>query len=197
MKFQPLTLQGCYEIQLDPHRDLRGYFTRTYDRQLFREYGLTTDWVQQNQSMTLRKWTLRGLHFQAPPHAETKLVRASLGTVLDVFVDLRIDSATYRQWEAVELSAEAFNMIYIPRGFAHGFCTLTDEAIVNYHVDARYASQAEGGVRWNDEFLNIPWPTKSPFVSDKDQALPYLREFESPFTLSDSIPTKQKENVHA
>lgn len=197
MEFKPLTLQGCFEIRLNPHRDERGYFMRTYDRDLFHEHGLTTHWLQENQSMSFQKWTLRGLHFQAPPHAETKLVRATLGIVLDVFVDLRQDSPTFGHWDAVELSADAFNMVYIPKGFAHGFCSLTDNAIVSYHVDACYASQAEGGVRWNDETLNIPWPANNPHISSKDQTLPFLRDFKSPFTLSNSKLALPKEEFYA
>ncbi len=195
MEFKPLKLAGCYEIRLDPHRDERGYFMRTYDRDLFRAHGLTTDWLQENQSMSLQRGTLRGLHFQVPPHAETKLVRALAGAALDVFVDLRADSPTFGQWEAVELAAERFNLVYIPKGFAHGFCTLTENAIVAYHVDACYAPRAEGGVRWDDPTLKIPWPTDAPLVSKKDQALPAIKEFTTPFMLANTV-SRAKDNTH-
>jgi len=187
MEFRPLSLPGCYEIRLEPRHDERGYFMRAYDRDIFRAHGLTTDWLQENQSMSHQRGTLRGLHFQGPPHTETKLVRALLGRVLDVFVDLRRDSPAFGHWESVELSAAQFNMVYIPRGFAHGFCTLTDDAIVAYHVDACYAPHSEGGLRWNDETLAIRWPVESPIVSAKDRAFPSFRQLESPFTMQEEI----------
>ena len=195
MNFKALKLAGCYEILLNPHHDARGYFMRTFDCDIFHLHGLTAEWVQENQSMSLRRATLRGLHFQRPPFAETKLVRALAGGVLDVFVDLRVDSPTFGRWESVELSLEKFNMLYIPRGFAHGFYSLTDYTIVCYHVDACYAPQAEGGIRWNDETLKIHWPGEQPIVSTKDQALASFLGFESPFTLSDSIGIKEEFHV--
>jgi dTDP-4-dehydrorhamnose 3,5-epimerase len=197
MEIKPRRLHGCYEIRLAPRRDERGYFMRTFDRDTFRQHGLTTDWLQQNQSMSLHIWTLRGLHFQKPPHVETKLVRALVGAVLDVFVDLRKDSPTFGQWEAVELLADDFNYVYIPKGFAHGFCSLSENAIVHYHVDACYAPDAEGGICWDDDTLNIPWPTQTPFVSAKDQALPRLTDFETPFTMSNCANTLEQEILRA
>ena len=195
MNFKPLKLAGSYEIQLEPHRDERGYFMRTFDRDIFRAHGLDAVWVQENQSMSLQRGTLRGLHFQRPPYAETKLVRALAGSVLDAFVDLRADSPTFGQWDAVELVAEQFNLVYIPKGFAHGFCSLTDNAIVAYHVDACYAPAAEGGIRWDDPALKILWPVAAPFVSKKDLALPTMNEFISPFTLANT-DTREKESLH-
>ncbi len=195
MDFKSLKLTGCYEIRLDPRRDERGYFMRTYDRDIFRAHGLVTDWLQENQSMSLQRGTLRGLHFQKPPHAETKLVHALVGAVLDVFVDLRVDSTTFGQWEAVELSSNRFNLVYIPRGFAHGFCSLTDGAIVAYHVDACYAPTAEGGIRWDDPTLKIPWPVTAPLVSKKDLALSTLNEIVSPLTLANT-DSLEKESLH-
>ena len=137
--------------------------------------------MQENQSYNNCKGIVRGLHFQKPPFAETKLVRVLQGAVFDVFVDLRTDSETYGQWDAVELSAENHRMVYIPKGFAHGYCTLTDESLVLYKVDACYAPAAEGGVRWDDGSLNIPWPVREPLVSAKDRVLPSLRGLMSPF----------------
>lgn len=195
MNFRPLKLAGCYEIHLDPRRDERGYFMRTFDRDIFGGHGLVTDWLQENQSMSLQRGTLRGLHFQRPPHTETKLVRALAGAVLDVFVDLRADSPTFGQWESVELSANRFNLVYIPKGFAHGFCSLTDDAIVAYHVDACYAPAAEGGIRWDDPTLKITWPVAAPLVSKKDLALPTIHEFTSPFTLANT-DSLIKESLH-
>ena len=196
MEIRPLRLQDCYEIRLAPHADERGYFMRTFDRGIFLRSGLVVDWLQENQSMSLSRGTIRGLHFQKPPHAETKLVRAVAGAVLDVFVDLRVDSPTFGEWEAVELSAEAFNYAYIPKGFAHGFCTLTEHAIVHYHVDACYAPAAEGGIRWDDDTLNIDWGVTAPIVSAKDAAWPLLTDFKSPFTLQNCAAEPQQEFTH-
>ena len=181
MEITPRRLNGTYQIVLAPHCDERGYFMRVWDEQLARQHGLTTAWVQENQSLSRRKGIIRGLHFQRPPHAETKLVRVAAGAILDVFVDLRKGSHTYGQWDSLELSAENRRVVYIPRGFAHGFCTLTDEALVVYKVDAYYAPESEGGLRWDDEVLRINWPTRDPLVSDKDKRLPSFKEFVSPF----------------
>ncbi|MGC9994040.1 MAG: dTDP-4-dehydrorhamnose 3,5-epimerase [Terriglobia bacterium] len=181
MEITPRRLNGTYQIVLAPHGDERGYFMRVWDEQLSRQHGLTTAWVQENQSLSRRKGIIRGLHFQRPPHAETKLVRVAAGAILDVFVDLRKGSHTYGQWDSLELSAENHRVVYIPRGFAHGFCTLTDEALVVYKVDAYYAPESEGGLRWDDEVLRINWPTRDPLVSDKDKRLPSFKEFVSPF----------------
>ena len=181
MEIKPLKLAGTFEICSCPHHDERGYFMRAYDVELFTKAGLTITWVQENQCQSLRKGIVRGLHFQKPPFAETKLVRAVFGTVFDVFVDLRNDSETYGQWDAIELSSTAHNQVYIPKGFAHGYCTLTDETLVLYKVDATYQPQYEGGLRWNDATLNICWPTSTPFVSTKDQSLGLLTDLKSPF----------------
>jgi dTDP-4-dehydrorhamnose 3,5-epimerase len=181
MQIKALKLQGTYEIILAPRQDDRGYFMRTYDREIFEQHGLATDWLQENQSLSQNKGTIRGLHFQKPPHTETKLVRALFGKVWDVFVDLRKNSATYGQWDAIELSAESQNCVYIPKGFAHGFCTLTEPAIVFYKVDAMYQPEAEGGLSWNDPSLAIPWPAEQPQLSPKDSKLGTLSDFVSPF----------------
>lgn len=181
MEIKSLNLSGTYEILPSPHLDDRGYFMRIYDQATFEELGLQTQWMQENEARSIRKYILRGLHFQAPPHAETKLVRVILGSILDVFVDLRKDSTTFGQWDSIELSAENHKMVYIPPGFAHGYCSLTDETIVLYKVDASYARDFEGGLRWNDNTLNINWPTQKPHLSARDQLLPLFSEFASPF----------------
>ena len=129
----------------------------------------------------MRKGINRGLHFQRPPHAETKLVRVIQGAVLDVFVDLRRSSPTYGQWEMAELSEENHRAVYIPKGFAHGYCALTDISLVLYKVDALYNAGSEGGLRWNDSALAIPWPVTEPVLSAKDIALPTMNNFVSPF----------------
>lgn len=184
LEVTPLRLAGTYQIGLAPRYDERGYFMRVWDEQVSLEHRLITSWVQENESFSIRKGIIRGLHFQEPPHAETKLIRVVGGGILDVFVDLRKDSPTYGQWDSIELSAENHRMVYIPKGFAHGFCTLTGKAVVMYKVDAYYAPEFEGGLRWDDETLNIRWPTKEPYVSAKDRALSSFKDFVSPFLLS-------------
>lgn len=181
MDFRPLSCEGSYEIRPEVREDARGYFMRTYDRELFAAQGLVTAWVQENQSLSARRGTIRGLHFQVPPFAETKLVRVVSGAVLDVFVDLRKGSATYGRHEAIELSALNRSMAYIPRGFAHGFCTLTEDVVVQYKVDSPYAPAHEGGIRWDDETLRIPWPAAEPFLSPRDQGLGPFLGWVSPF----------------
>lgn len=181
MKIQPLKLEGTFEILLSPNRDDRGYFMRVYDEQTYREHGLITDWVQENQSFSIHKGTVRGLHFQRPPRAETKLVRAVVGEIFDVFVDLRTDSPTFGQWDSVVLTAEKLNLVYIPKGFAHGFCSLVDNTLVGYRVDSEYSPEAEGGLLWSDPLLAIKWPDFAHFFSPKDAALPGMENFVSPF----------------
>jgi dTDP-4-dehydrorhamnose 3,5-epimerase len=181
MQVEPLRLAGTYEITLEPHVDGRGHFMRVYDRQTFEKYGIHREWVQMNESRTLRLHTIRGLHFQRPPFSETKLVRVSVGSILDVFVDLRRRSATYGQWDSVEVSSAKHNMVFIPRGFAHGFCTLTEEVIVLYNVDNPHRRDDEGSILWNDPALAIEWPTREPFLSEKDQMARTFADFESPF----------------
>lgn len=180
MEIKSLRLQGTYEITMNPWHDTRGYFMRTYDEAIFREHGLTTCWVQENQSLSTRKGLIRGLHFQKPPYAETKLVRVVIGTVLDVFVDLRKSSNNYGQWDAIELSEENQKLVYIPKGFAHGFCTLTEKALVLYKVDAPYHPESEGGLRWNDESLGIHWPVDKPYLSVKNANWGNIKDIEPP-----------------
>lgn len=181
MEITPLRLRGTYLISPSPKRDERGYFMRCWDNEIAAREGLVTSWVQENESFNDRKLTLRGLHFQAPPHAETKLVRVTSGAIFDVFVDLRKSSETYGQWDSVELSPDNHRMAYIPKGFAHGYCTLTEDACVIYKVDECYAPSSEGGLRWNDETLGIAWPRGAPVLSPRDQSLPELRDLKSPF----------------
>ena len=178
MKIIALQIPGVFEIRLEPRRDERGHFMRWYDRETFARAGLPTEWVQGNESRSSRN-VVRGLHFQRPPHAETKLVRAIAGSVYDVFVDLRRGSATFGRWGAVELTEAAANAVLIPKGFAHGFCTLSESAIVSYLVDREYAPAAEGGLLWSDPALGIAWPLAgAPVVSAKDQRLPPLAGIE-------------------
>lgn len=181
MEFRPLGLDGAWEIALAPRGDERGYFVRTYDAALFAERSLHAAWVQENQSRSARAGTVRGMHFQRPPHAETKLVRVVRGAVFDVIVDLRRASPTYGEWTSIELTAENLRMLYVPKGFAHGFCTLADDTVVTYKVDAAYAPDAEGGLPWDDPALAIAWPAAATTLSDRDRRHPPFASFESPF----------------
>ncbi len=178
---RPLNLEGVYEITLDPRGDERGHFVETYRTEFFAAHGLQTEWVQENQSLSTRRGVIRGLHFQRPPFAQAKLIRAVIGSVFDVFVDLRKDSPTYGQWDGVELTAEKFNQVYIPAGFGHGFCTLTEEVMVAYKVDGYYNAGSEGGLMWNDPTIGIAWPCDDPLLSERDQSWGSFEEFESPF----------------
>ncbi len=181
MNIKPLKLEGTFEIELSPIGDHRGYFLMTYSRKIFQEHGLQTEWLQENQSLSRAKHTIRGLHFQHPPHAETKLLRVIQGAMLDVFVDLRKSSPTYGKWDSIELTRDNNKMVYIPRGFAHGFCTLTENTIAQYKVDNLYCQEAEGSLRWNDPDIAIEWPATDPVLSDKDQNAPFMKDFLSPF----------------
>jgi dTDP-4-dehydrorhamnose 3,5-epimerase len=182
MEIVPLALKGAYEIKLRPIGDERGYFVTTYLHDAFQKNGLVTGWVQENQSRS-SKGVVRGMHFQTPPASETKLVRAVRGSIWDVFVDLRKDSPTFGRWQGVEVSEEKQNMVYIPKGFAHGFCVLSDIAVVTYKVDHVYAPGAQGGLRWNDPTIGIPWPVKEgeAVVSQKDREAPLFEGWASPF----------------
>lgn len=181
MKINPLKLEGSFEIIIEKFGDERGYFMETYKRNSFAELGLQTNWVQENQSLSGKKNTIRGLHFQLPPFAQTKLVRAIRGEILDVFVDLRKESKTYGQWDELILSEENCKAVYVPRGFAHGFCTLTENAIIQYKVDNLYAPEHDSGIRWNDPDIGIDWGAETPFLSAKDAQAQFFKDFVSPF----------------
>lgn len=178
MTFTPSHLAGAYEITLAPRGDHRGYFMRTWCRDSFAKHGLAQDWVQANESLSKEPGTVRGLHFQRPPHAETKLVQCVMGRILDVMVDLRLGSPTYGQHHAADLSDENHKCLYIPRGFAHGFCVVSAPAIIRYLVDHPYAPESEDGLLWNDSALGIPWPVTADkaITSEKDAGWSRLSE---------------------
>lgn len=177
MKFHQLKLDGVHEIIQDPIEDSRGFFLRTYDLYQFKENGLHREWVQENHSRTDQKGTIRGLHFQFPPYSEAKLVRCIRGSILNVFIDLRKDSKTFGEWDSIELSEENKKMVFIPRGFANGFCILKDNSELIYKTDNYYNSDFEGQIIWNDPDINIKWPVLQPILSDKDKANGTLRNF--------------------
>ena len=174
MIYHPTTLQDAWLIELEPRGDARGVFARTMCRDEFAKHGMATDYVQQNMSISVQAGTLRGLHFQRPPHAEAKLVRCVRGAVHDVIVDLRAGSPTFMRHEAFELTAGNNRQLYVPPGFAHSFQTLTDDTEVSYLVSAAYAPAAEGGLRFSDPLLGITWPRPVTVVSDKDAGWPLL-----------------------
>lgn len=177
MEITKRPLDGVYEITLQPITDSRGFFMRAYDTDLFNRYGLSKIWVQENHSRSEQKGIIRGLHLQLPPYSETKLVRCINGAVLDVFVDLRKGSPTFGKWDSIELSAQNKKMILIPRGFAHGFCTLTPVSEVLYKVDNHYSKEHETGIIWNDPDIGIDWPVTEPILSEKDRNNITLKEF--------------------
>ena len=170
-------LRGVFEIQLDPHEDKRGFFMRVYDDTIFKKYRIHRNWVQENHSRSVEKGVIRGMHFQFPPYTETKLIRVISGEIYDVFIDLRKGSPTFGQWDSIKLSAENKKMIYIPGGFAHGFCTLTKNCEVVYKVDNYYAPDSEGSIRWDDPDLGIDWPVDNPILSEKDSKAKSFKEF--------------------
>jgi len=176
MKFIETELPGAFVVKPSVHKDPRGFFVETFNEKAFLDNGIMADFVQDNYSFSTQKGVLRGLHFQYPPHAQAKLVLVIRGSVYDVIVDLRQDSPTFRRWTCVELKSSELNMLYVPRGFAHGFCTLEDNTHVIYKVDSLYAPSADGGIRWDDPDLSISWPSTSPLLSQKDSQLPYLKE---------------------
>lgn len=168
MDIKEYKIKGVFEIMLVPNMDSRGYFMRTFDNKLFKKNGINKNWVQENHAKTEQKNVIRGLHFQFPPFAETKLVRCIKGAIWDVFVDLRRESTTFGKWGAIELSEINKKMIYIPKGFAHGYCTLTKRSEVLYKVDSPYNPKYECGLLWNDPDIGILWPAKNPILSEKD-----------------------------
>ena len=163
--------------------DERGWFMETYARERYAALGIDCGFVQDNHSMSRDTGTLRGLHWQAPPHGQAKLVRCVRGAIWDVAVDARRGSPTFGQWVAAELSADNGHQLFVPVGFAHGFVTLQPDTEVEYKVSGLYAPQAEGGVIWNDPGLALPWPLdgREPTLSAKDVVLPLLNEADSPF----------------
>lgn len=177
MKFTATPLFGAFIVDAEPRGDHRGCFTRVFCAREFAARGLATDFVQTNVSRSAQAGTLRGLHFQRGADAEDKLVRASRGRVLDVIVDLRADSPSYRQHLKVELSADNWRLLYVPKGCAHGFLTLEDDCEISYQVSAFYAPGNEAGVRWDDPAFGIDWPLggalpATPILSAKDAAHP-------------------------
>jgi dTDP-4-dehydrorhamnose 3,5-epimerase len=171
--FKQTELKGVYLIEVEPIADERGFFARSFCRKEFETHGLNPSVAQCNVSYNRRKGTLRGMHYQVAPHAEAKLVSCLLGSIYDVIIDLRPDSATYCKWLAVELRAqEVEKMIYVPEGFAHGFQTLEDDTKVFYQIAAFYEPGSARGIRWDDPAFGIRWPQGPRLLSDRDKSYP-------------------------
>lgn len=176
MRYTETPIAGAWLLDIEPQQDARGFFARTVCREEFTRHGLNGEIMQQSISWNALKGTLRGMHYQAPPHGEEKLVRVTRGVVFDVIVDIRPDSLSRRRWFGVELSAENRRQIYIPRGVAHGFQTLVDETEVLYEMTAAFQPAAARGLRWNDPALGIRWPLSVTVLSAQDAGWPLLTD---------------------
>lgn len=172
MIFRESKLRGVFEIEIERHVDERGFFARTWCKKEFEEHALDSRVAQSSISFNARRGTLRGVHYQAAPCAETKIVRCTQGSVYDVVLDLRGDSPTFKKWISVILSAEQRNMIYIPEGCAHGFLTLADNTEVQYQMTEFFAPESARGVRWDDPAFGITWPEKVEVISERDRTYP-------------------------
>jgi dTDP-4-dehydrorhamnose 3,5-epimerase len=172
MLFRELTLQGVFEVTMKPNVDARGFFARSWCEKEFAQQGLNPKLAQCNVSFNTRKGTLRGMHYQAAPFGEAKLVRCTAGAIYDVVVDMRPQSPTFKQWSAVILSSENRAMLYIPEGVAHGFLTLADNTEIFYQMSEFYHPKLSRGVRWNDPTFQIEWPDPVVVISERDQTYP-------------------------
>lgn len=172
MIFTETKLAGAFVIELERRGDDRGFFARTFCTNEFSEAGLVTNFVQVNNSLSAKVGTLRGMHYQLTPHAETKIVRCIKGALCDVILDIRPESETFGQHFKIELTADNRTMLYVPKGFAHGFVTLTADTEAFYFVDEFYAPDAERGIRWNDPEFAIEWPVEPSEISERDVAHP-------------------------
>lgn len=176
MKITNLELEGVKIIEPQVFEDFRGYYKESYSARTLKQYGIDSVFVQDNHSRTLKKNTIRGIHFQNNPKPQIKLVRCTRGKILDVVVDLRKDSPTFKKWLAIELSEDNNKQIWIPNGFGHGFLTLVDECEVLYKVDEFYEPQYDRAIAWNDPEINIQWGVKEPILSVKDINAPLLKD---------------------
>ncbi len=178
MTIKELKLKGVFEIQLETEEDFRGFFMQTYHEQEFKKYNINLKLTEEYHNLSLKKGTIRGLHFQLPPYARTKLVRVVQGKTLDVFLDLRKDSDTFGKWDSVVLSVENKKMVYIPHGFAHALCALEDNTMIICKMDNDYTPDAEYQIKWDDPDLQIDWQIEGKaIVSEKDASAKSFKEF--------------------
>ncbi|WP_174614787.1 dTDP-4-dehydrorhamnose 3,5-epimerase [Virgibacillus ihumii] len=176
MNITETKLPGVLIIEPAVFEDNRGFFMESYNQKKFAEKGIHNEFVQDNHSLSAAKGVLRGLHYQANPMAQAKLVRCIRGEIFDVAVDIRKDSPTFGEWTSTTLSADNKKQLLVPKGFAHGFCTLTENVEVLYKVDEFYAPEHDKGIRWNDPEIGINWPLADPVLSEKDRQQPFLSE---------------------
>lgn len=179
-KLNESILPGCFEVQPRIFEDVRGRFIKIFHQEIFDKHGLNIDWQEEYYSVS-RQGVLRGMHFQLPPHDHVKLVYCSSGKVLDAVVDLRKGSPAFGKAATFSLSAGRANMVYIPRGMAHGFYTISPAATMHYMVETVHAAEHDAGVLWSS--VGINWPVDNPVLSERDRAFPSLNKFQSPFTL--------------
>lgn len=172
MIFRETKLPGVFEVESERKADERGFFARTWCQTEFAGHGLDSNMVQCSLSFNLRKGTLRGMHYQAAPHAEAKLVRCTRGAVYDVVLDLRSESSTFKQWVAVALTAENRKAVYVPKGCAHGFLTLENESEVSYQMSEFWDAESARGIRWDDPAFQIRWPANIEVISERDRTYP-------------------------
>ena len=188
MKITDTELEGVKVFEPRVFGDHRGWFTETFNHSNLKQSGIEIDFIQDNHSYSAEQGTLRGLHYQLNPKSQTKLVRCTQGAIFDVAVDIRQDSPTYGQWYGVELSAENKKQLLVPKGFAHGFLTLTPDVEVQYKVDELYSPEHDRSIQWNDSTLKIDWPINSnPILSDKDQNAPSFKDAENNFVLERTV----------
>ncbi len=176
-----LRLTDALIIEPVVHGDHRGFFMESYNDSLFKQNGINYNFIQDNHSLSAEPGVLRGLHYQLNPKAQTKLVRVLTGAIYDVIVDIRKNSPTFGQWVGVILTEHNKRQLLVPKGFAHGFCTLVPNTQVLYKVDEYYSPEHDRGILWNDPALGIDWPTSNPILSDKDQRHPLLKDAEMNF----------------
>jgi dTDP-4-dehydrorhamnose reductase/dTDP-4-dehydrorhamnose 3,5-epimerase len=181
MKSIPTKIKDVLIIELEIFGDNRGWFTEFYNLKKMNELGVNASFIQDNHSMSSQKNTLRGLHFQNNPKAQSKLIRCTRGSVLDIAVDLRKSSSTYKKWVSVELSAENKRMLFIPKGFAHGFLTLTSDVEFQYKVDEYYSPECDRSIRFDDPEIKVDWNIKNPILSEKDKNAPLLKDSDCNF----------------
>lgn len=181
MNIKETKLQGVYILEPSVYSDNRGFFMESYNKSLLEKLGINLDFIQDNQSLSREAGVLRGLHYQLNPKAQSKLVRVVTGAIFDVIVDIRENSPTYGQWLSVILSEDNKRQVLIPKGFAHGFCTLVPNTSILYKVDEYYDPDNDRGIIWNDPDIGIEWPVSNPILSVKDSRLPLLKNAELNF----------------
>lgn len=175
MIFTPTNLEDLYIIKREPHGDERGWFVRTFANEELKKAGINFNIVHINQSFNKEKGTLRGMHRQSAPREEAKIFHCLKGKVFDVAIDMRKNSPTFLKWFGIELTEDNNTMIFIPKGFNHGYQTLTEDCLVQYFVDEYYSPQSEENINWSDPVINIDWPIKTPILSEKDRTIPLLK----------------------